>query len=367
MLVAAKSDLVNVNVDLNVNVPVSADTDTVDENETLESMLSAAHSSSHLRPCFHITSKWGWINDPCAPSYDPATGLYHLFYQWNPKGTQWGNMSWGHVISRDLITWTLTSVKPALEPSTPYDKLGVFTGCIINGPNVLTALYTSVSHLPIHYTRPYHYGSESLSIAISKDHGQTWQRSHQNPILPGPPPGIQVIAWRDPYVATWDNMDRIRSTSNTLYGIISGGIKGKGPTTFLYSIDPSNLAKWTFIAPLVSVGNNFQPSRSAKWTPDYGINWEVTNFMTLSQGSSSRDILIMGSEGSARDTAGTPRWSLWMCGDLITHHNKPRMEYAFGGVLDHGCYYAANSFLDPKGRRIVYGMYPLCISISYSF
>ena len=48
------------------------------------------------------------MNDPCAPCYNPKTKTFHLFYQWNPKATQWGDIAWGHVQSDDLLRWKYT-------------------------------------------------------------------------------------------------------------------------------------------------------------------------------------------------------------------------------------------------------------------
>jgi beta-fructofuranosidase len=106
-----------------------------------------ASKISTSKPFYHLTAPHGWMNDPCGLGYDPSTGIYHLFFQWNPWGNDWGNMSWGHAISKDLVSWE-TFAEPAMTPSAKYDCRGVFTGCMratdIQGkPGQLTAIYTS--------------------------------------------------------------------------------------------------------------------------------------------------------------------------------------------------------------------------------
>jgi beta-fructofuranosidase len=244
----------------------------------------------------------------------------------------------------------------------------------------LTCVYTSIGALPIHHTLPHIVGSESLSMAKSFDSGKTWQKFAGNPILPSEPEDLEVTGWRDPFVSSWPSMAAAlgRDSGDTLFGIISGGIRNVTPTTFLYAIDANDLTKWQYIGPLVNFGLNMRPSR---WSGDLGKNWEVTNFATLKDEkdpSITRDFLVMGTEGCLPSALGqndqdSPtsgperpvRGQLWMSGPLKTNipstptttaTSAVQMQYGFGGHLDHGCFYAANSFFDTKtSKHIVWG------------
>ena len=127
-----------------------------------------------FRHIYHHTPVYGWMNDPNGMFY--KDGVWHLYYQWNPYGSQWENMHWGHSTSRDLIHWEAQPM--ALEP----DWLGsIFSGsCVTNGDEVI-AMYTSAGH---HQTQ---------SIAVSKDGGRTFQKYSGNPVLTG-----DVPDFRDP-------------------------------------------------------------------------------------------------------------------------------------------------------------------------
>ena len=328
---------------------------------------------SRWRPSFHLQPISGWINDPCAPGFDPKTGLYHVSFQWNPNGPDWGDICWGSATSPDMVNWTVLH-EPTLLPDTDYDDKGVFTGCFINGRDAaLTYAYTSVSALPIHHTLLHPKGCESLSVAKSFDDGKTWQKVAANPVLPSEPEHLDVTGWRDPYVSSWPSMAKVLGLdeSNALFGIISGGIRDVTPTTFLYTVDAGDLTRWTYISPLVDFGLNMRPSR---WSGDLGRNWEVTNFLTLSDEidpTITREFLVMGTEGWIEDEVPSEsqilsrpsRGQLWMSGDLERKEAQggvaANMSYNFGGHLDYGCLYAANSFVDPQSKRpVVWGWIP---------
>lgn len=274
-----------------------------------------------------------------------------------------------------MLSWTQAKTSPALLPDKAYDSDGVFTGCwipVVDGlDKTLTVAYSSVRKLPFHWSMPsYPRDAAGLSIAVSRDGGNVWTKSARNPALTGEPPGLDVTGFRDPYVTELPSVDSARGTSaSVLYGLISGGIRGSGPTTFLYEIQRQSLEDWKYLGPLVDLPLRFQPSK--KWSGNYGINWECTNIVTLQADSEVRHFLIIGAEGDVekdhveayRQPAGAPvrtvRSQLWMSGCLVTGPDGVKFQHNHGGYLDHGPYYAANSFLDPRsGRRIVYGWIP---------
>ncbi|GAM42453.1 hypothetical protein TCE0_044f16451 [Talaromyces pinophilus] len=274
-----------------------------------------------------------------------------------------------------MVSWK-TSPEPILTPSTEYDHCGVFTGCLratdIDGSfGSLTCIYSSASHLPIHYTLPYVRGCETLSLAVSHDGGKTWRRLDRNLILPGPPQNLEVTGWRDPFVGSWKRP----KTDQQLYGFISGGIVGQTPAVFVYTVDSNDLRNCKFIGSLLDAGLNFRPSR---WSGDFGVNWEVANVFDLisKEEDISRTIMIVGAEGClpSKDedivmarTARTQRQQLWMAlrakpATCDEHHddgtstNTTLATYSFAGIFDHGCYYAANSFYDSvTAQHVVYG------------
>lgn len=142
------------------------------------------------RPVLHFTPERNWLNDPNGLIW--YEGEYHLFFQYNPAGVAWGNTSWGHAVSEDLIEWTELPV--AIECTD--DEL-VFSGSVVvdhdnssglgePGRPVMVALYTA--HNPA-------TGRQAQALAWSEDRGRTWVRSPDNPVL-----DIGSTAFRDPKV-----------------------------------------------------------------------------------------------------------------------------------------------------------------------
>lgn len=125
-----------------------------------------------------------WINDPCGLVY--CEGVYHLFYQLNPFGTEWGNMHWGHAVSRNLLQWEHRPVALA-----PHPELGMaFTGSIVVDSGNCSGLFPGIStgFLALLTTARQSTDSDNphqtQSIAYSCDRGETWRWYRKNPVIP---------------------------------------------------------------------------------------------------------------------------------------------------------------------------------------
>ena len=135
----------------------------------------------HFRPLYHHTPLYGWMNDPNGMFY--KDGVWHLYYQYNPYGSQWENMHWGHSTSKDLLHWEAQPL--TFEP----DWLGsIFSGsCITNG-NEVVAFYTSAGM------------SQTQSMAVSMDNGRTFKKYEGNPVITSDKPDFRDpnVFWYEP-------------------------------------------------------------------------------------------------------------------------------------------------------------------------
>jgi sucrose-6-phosphate hydrolase SacC (GH32 family) len=122
--------------------------------------------AERYRPQFHFSARENWLNDPNGCVFD--NGEYHLYFQHNPTGLKWGNMTWGHAVSKDLVHWR--QLPNAIEP---YDNGTIFSGSAVvdvdnssgfgtEGVAPLVAAFT-------HARKPF-----GQAIAFSTDHGLTW-------------------------------------------------------------------------------------------------------------------------------------------------------------------------------------------------
>ena len=192
-----------------------------------------------IRPQFHFSTKRGWINDPNGLVY--KDGEYHLFYQHNPYDIHWGNMTWGHAISKDLVHWT--EYKSALNP----DSLGtMFSGSAIIdknntagwGANTMVLFYTAA-------------GKEmTQNIAYSTDNGRNFTKYSGNPIL-GPNRDPKVFYYEP--TKTWvmvlynENYLAIYNSNNLKDWEYKSKVNGffECPELFELSIDGNeNNKKW---------------------------------------------------------------------------------------------------------------------------
>ena len=197
-----------------------------------------------FRPVYHHTPVYGWMNDPNGMFY--KDGVWHLYYQWNPYGSQWENMHWGHSTSRDLIHWQAEPM--ALEP----DWLGsIFSGSCVTRDNEVVAMYTTAGH---HQTQ---------SIAFSNDGGHTFQKFSGNPVLTADAPDFRdprpfwnedIKAW-NLILAVGQEM-RIYSSQNltdwtyeSAFGSEYGNHGGVWECPDLIEIkdETSNIKKWVLI------------------------------------------------------------------------------------------------------------------------
>ncbi|HTY84420.1 MAG TPA: glycoside hydrolase family 32 protein [Silvibacterium sp.] len=161
-------------------------------------LVAQTNYQEPYRPQVHFSPRQHWTNDPNGLVY--FHGEYHLFFQFNPEGDEWGHMSWGHAVSKDLLHWREL---PVAIPEQGDEM--VFTGSVVvdrnntsgfcgQGKECLVAIYTGHRHSP-GQTR------QTQNLAYSLDDGRTWIRYAQNPVL-----DLHLPDFRDPSVS-WDEKE----------------------------------------------------------------------------------------------------------------------------------------------------------------
>ena len=213
------------------------------------------------RPLAHFSPEQNWMNDPNGMVY--VDGTYHLYFQYNPNGTRWGNMSWGHATSDDLLHW---EEQPLAIPQT-FDQEGraiesIFSGSVVidenntsgfgaAGESPLVAIYTS-AYEPAH---PTHAGKQAQSLAYSNDGGYTWTKYDGNPVL-----DRGSSNFRDPKVFWYDG------PAGAYWVMVA--VEAVDHKTVLYKSD--NLREWEHLS-------DFGPANST------GGIWECPDLFELAR------------------------------------------------------------------------------------
>ncbi|XP_037457954.1 sucrose:sucrose 1-fructosyltransferase-like [Triticum dicoccoides] len=287
------------------------------------------------RTGYHFQPEKNYQNDPNGPVY--YKGWYHFFYQHNPGGTGWGNISWGHAVSRDMVHWRHLPL--AMVPEHWYDIEGVLTGSITVLPD---------SRVILLYTGNTETFAQVTCLAEAADPSdpllREWVKHPANPVV-YPPPGIGMKDYRDPTTAWFDNSDNtwriiIGSKNDTDHSGIVFTYKTKDFVSYemipgyLYR-GPAGTGMYECID-LYAVGGGRKASDMYNSTAK-----DVLYVLKESSDDDRRDYYALGRFDAAANT--------WTPIDT---------EQELGVALryDYGRYDASKSFYDPvKQRRIVWG------------
>lgn len=273
------------------------------------------------------------MNDPNGPMV--YKGLYHLFYQWNPKGTAWGNIVWAHSTSTDLVNWIPHA--PAIFPSQEADINGCWSGSATILPDGKPAiLYTGINPL----------NQQVQNIAVPKNLSDPylveWVKSPLNPLMaPTAMNKINASSFRDPTTA-WVGPDG-------RWRVIIGNKRARRGMAILYR--SKDFIHWT---------KSQHPLHSAKNT---GM-WECPDFFPVSSfaplgldtsvnGPHVKHVLKVSLDDTRKEyyTIGT----YYFKKDVYVP-DEGSIDSDSGLRYDYGKFYASKTFFDSlKNRRILWG------------
>ncbi|ESW07533.1 hypothetical protein PHAVU_010G137900 [Phaseolus vulgaris] len=294
-------------------------------------------SSSHhsydqpYRTAYHFQPPKNWINDPNGPLR--FGGLYHLFYQYNPKGAVWGNIVWAHSVSKDLVNWT--PLEPAIFPSQPSDIKGCWSGSATVLPgNKPAILYTGINQL----------NQQVQNLAMPKNLSdpflREWVKSPKNPkMAPTSANKINSSSFRDPTTA-WLGQDGD-------WRVLVGSKRGTRGMALLYR--SKDFLDWDEVKhPLHStLGSGmwecpdfFPVLKNGQKGVDTSVNGDhVRHVLKASLDDKKHDYYMIGSYNAAKDKFIPDK----VFDDFIIRY-------------DFGKYYASKTFFDDgKKRRVLLG------------
>jgi beta-fructofuranosidase len=261
---------------------------------------------SEMRPRFHFTAESGWINDPHGLTFHD--GAYHLFHQFVPDSLDWApSCHWGHAVGSDLMTWERRPV--AIAPGDDED--GIWTGSLVRDESGDARIfYTSVVQPDL--------GLGRVRAARPKD--ATWEEWVKGDVVVEPPLGLDLIAYRDPFVVP----------EGEGWRLFIGAADGAGTAMALTYVSP-DLARWEY--------DGVAAARSTTETdPWLGALWECPQFFEIG------GHWVMVSSVWSDDV-------LHYAGYGIGTFAGGRFEARTWGQLSFGeSYYAPSFFRDREGR-----------------
>jgi beta-fructofuranosidase len=282
-------------------------------------------SADPRRPQFHFLPAANWMNDPNGPIY--WNGNYHMFYQYNPHGAFWGDMHWGHAVSKDMLHWKHLPIALSPTPGSP-DSEGCFSGTAVVEDGRVLLMYTGVQSVP--YSEATNKDGantfrETQCLAVASDPDLISWSKVSRPVISDPPRGMSVNGFRDP--SPWRQGD-------SWYMVLGSGRASHGGAVLLYR--SKDLRSWEFMHVLVH--QEFDANGNSNPFDPWDV-WECPELFSLGD----RHVLIYSTHGKV----------YWRTGRL----NQDSMVFSteHSGFLDYGTYYAPKTQLDKLGRRIIWG------------
>lgn len=283
--------------------------------------------SPEERPMYHVTGGSGWINDPNGFSY--YEDEYHLFYQYHPYSNEWGPMHWGHVTSKDMLSWK--RLPAALAPDEKFDAKGCFSGSALeleDGRHLLmyTGVFEPENEEFDENGNPVTYQAQCIAVGD----GTEYKKYENNPVITSEmiPGDGSRIDFRDPKI--WKEDD------GYYYAVMANKTADENSCILLYR--SKDAFQWEFVTVL---------DRSDE---KLGKMWECPDFYEI---DGKHVLVVSPMEMQPEDLKFHAGHSVIY---LIGTYDKKTHEFVREDVqpFDSGIdFYAPQSMLTPDGRRVM--------------
>ncbi|EEF32054.1 Beta-fructofuranosidase, insoluble isoenzyme 1 precursor, putative [Ricinus communis] len=282
------------------------------------------------RTAYHFQPPMHWINDPNGPMH--YNGIYHLFYQYNPKGAIWGNIVWAHSVSKDLINWE--ALEPAIYPSEWFDIVGCWSGSATILPdNKPVILYTGVD------PKQRQLQNYAIPKNLSDPYLREWVKPKDNPVV-SPDSKVNATAFRDPTTAWY---------ADGQWRMAVGSRRNDRGVAYLYR--SKDFKKWV------------KAKHPLHAKAETGM-WECPDFFPVAlSGEDGVDTSLINQNVKhvLKVSLELTRYEYYTLG--IYDKGKDRyypdsnLVDGWSGLrYDYGNFYASKTFFDPsKNRRILWG------------